>query len=171
MGRDLAPRATRPIALVGFMGSGKSTVAFRLAGLLDRTAVDLDRVVERRAGKPVARIFSEDGEPAFRRLEAEALADELHDGRVIALGGGAVLDDASWRLVKERALSVWLDAPLDVLWRRAGADTARPLALDRESFARRFAERRARYAEADYQVAAEGDLGEVAKEVVRRCGL
>jgi shikimate kinase len=153
------------------MGSGKSTVAFRLAGLLDRTAVDLDRVVERRAGKPIARIFEEDGEPAFRRLEARALVDELNEGKVVALGGGAVLDDASWKLIKERAVSVWLDASLDVLWRRAGADTARPLALDREAFDRRFAERRARYAEADYQVAAEGDLGEVAKEVVRRCGL
>jgi len=153
------------------MGSGKSTVAFRLAGLLDRTAVDLDRVVERRAGKPIARIFEEDGEPAFRRLEAQALADELNEGKVVALGGGAVLDDASWKLIKERAVSVWLDAPLDVLWRRAGADTARPLALDREAFDRRFAERQARYGEADYQVAAEGDLGEVAKEVVRRCGL
>jgi len=153
------------------MGSGKSTVAFRLAGLLDRTAVDLDRVIERRAGKPVARIFSEDGEPAFRQLEARALTEELAEGKVVALGGGAVLDDGSWKLVKERALSVWLNAPLEVLWKRAGADVSRPLSLDREAFERRFAERRGRYAEADYQVAAEGDLAEVAKEIVRRCGL
>jgi len=153
------------------MGSGKSTVAFRLAALLDRTAVDLDRVVEQRAGKPVARIFSEDGEAAFRQLEAQALSEELADAKVVALGGGAVLDDGSWKLVKERALSVWLDAPLEVLWKRAGADAARPLSLDREAFERRFAERRPRYAEADLRVEADGDLGEVAKEVVRRCGL
>jgi shikimate kinase len=133
--------------------------------------VDLDRVVERRAGKPVARIFSEDGEPAFRELEARALAEELADAKVVALGGGSVLDDGSWRLVKERALSVWLDASLEVLWKRAGADASRPLSLDREAFERRFAERRPRYAEADLRVEADGDLGEVAKEVVRRCGL
>ena len=139
--------------------------------LPDLSVYDLDRVVERRAGKPVARIFSEDGEPAFRLLEARALAEELADGKVVALGGGAVLDEGSWKLVKERALSVWLDAPLEVLWKRAGADVSRPLSLDREAFERRFAERRPRYAEADLRVEAEGDLGEVAKEVVRRCGL
>jgi shikimate kinase len=153
------------------MGSGKSAVAFRLAGLLDRTAVDLDRVVERRAGKPIARIFAEDGEPAFRRLEAQALAEELGDGKVVALGGGAVLDDTSWELIKARALSVWLDAPLEVMWERAGADASRPLSIGRAAFERRFAERRARYAEADYRVAADGEVAEVAKEVIHRCGL
>jgi len=160
----------RPIALIGFMGSGKSTVAFAAAALLGRMAVDLDRVVENEAGEPIADIFLAEGEAGFRRREANALLEQLEGSVVVALGGGAVIDDASWQLVKEVAISIWLDAPLKVLWQRAGEDPLRPLAVDRADFERRFRARRKRYAECDHRVDADRPVLEIAEEVVRLCG-
>jgi len=79
------------IVLVGFMGAGKSTVGSLLAGRLGLPFTDSDQVIEQRAGRPVRQIFAEDGEPAFRALEHQVIA-EILDGpaRVLALGGGAV---------------------------------------------------------------------------------
>ena len=85
-------RGVRPLFLVGMMGAGKSTVGLALARRLRRPFVDSDAEVERRAGKSIAQIFSEDGEAAFRLQEASVLAD-LGSGEpavVVALGGGAI---------------------------------------------------------------------------------
>jgi shikimate kinase len=160
----------RPIALAGFMGSGKSTVAFAVAALLGRQAVDLDRVVESEAGESIAGIFAAEGEAGFRRREASALREQLEGPVVLALGGGALLDEDSWRLVKESATSIWLDAPLQALWRRAGEDPTRPLSLDRAEFERRFRGRRKRYSECDHRVDADRPVLEVAEEIAALCG-
>jgi shikimate kinase len=159
-----------PIALIGFMGSGKSTAAFTVAALLGRMAIDLDRVIESEAGESIAGIFAREGEAGFRRREAGALREQLDGSVVVALGGGAVVDDANWRLVKQVATSIWLDAPLPVLWQRAGEDPLRPLALDRTEFERRFRARRKRYAECDHKVDADRQVLEIAEEIVRLCG-
>lgn len=152
------------------MGSGKSTVAFALAALLGRMAIDLDRVVENEAGDSIADIFAREGEAAFRRREAEALRDQLEGPVIVALGGGAVVDDDNWQLVKEAATSIWLDAPLDVLWQRAGEDPLRPLSVDRPEFDRLFRGRRRRYAECDHRVDASGPVLEIAEEIALLCG-
>ncbi len=129
---------TRHLVLIGMMGVGKSSVGRRLALRLGRPFVDTDRLVEERAGKSVPEIFAEDGEPAFRALESEAVRDALEsDTRaVIAFGGGAVLEPANRDRAREEALVVWLQAPPRELARRVSASQrrsggiARPLLVD-----------------------------------------
>ncbi|HKT45169.1 MAG TPA: bifunctional shikimate kinase/3-dehydroquinate synthase [Gaiellaceae bacterium] len=121
----------RRIALVGFMGAGKTTAARAVGG------VDTDDLVEASAGKPIADIFRDDGEAAFRTLEEQAI--------VLALGGGAV-QSATVRDALGDALTIWLDVDVDTCWERVrGSD--RPLAQDEARFRRLYEERRALYAE------------------------
>ncbi|HMX64803.1 MAG TPA: shikimate kinase [Microthrixaceae bacterium] len=126
---------TGPLAhlvLVGLSGTGKSTVAPLLAERRGVVAVDLDRLLEQRFGRPVAQVFLEDGEPEFRRAEAELLAEVLvGPPAVIATGGGAVLDPESRRRLADAAFVVWLSAPIDLLVRHL-SDVAerRPLLAD-----------------------------------------
>ncbi|HMX07783.1 MAG TPA: shikimate kinase [Microthrixaceae bacterium] len=120
------------LVLVGLSGTGKSTVAPLLAERRGVVAVDLDRLLEQRFGRPVAQVFLEDGEPEFRRAEAELLAEVLvGPPAVIATGGGAVLDPESRRRLADAAFVVWLSAPIDLLVRRL-SDVAerRPLLAD-----------------------------------------
>lgn len=152
------------------MGSGKSTVAFAVAALLGRQAIDLDRVIESEAGESITDIFAGEGEAGFRRREASALREQLEGSVVIALGGGALLDEGSWQLIKQAATSIWLDAPVKALWQRAGEDPLRPLSLNRAEFERRFRARRRRYAECDHRVDADRPVLEVAEEIAALCG-
>ncbi|HMY88327.1 MAG TPA: shikimate kinase [Microthrixaceae bacterium] len=120
------------LVLVGLSGTGKSTVAPLLAERRGVVAVDLDRLLEQRFGRPVAQVFLEDGEPEFRRAEAELLAEVLvGPPAVIATGGGAVLDPESRRRLADAAFVVWLSAPIDLLVRHL-SDVAerRPLLAD-----------------------------------------
>jgi shikimate kinase len=115
--------------LVGLSGSGKSTVGRLLAERLGRRFVDTDDVIVARAGKPIPRVFAEDGEVAFRAVESAAV-DEVLAGEpaVIATGGGAPVDPINRGKLWEGNLAVWLDAPVDVLVRRVGrAGNGRPL--------------------------------------------
>jgi shikimate kinase len=162
------PDAT-PIAIAGFMGAGKSAVAFAAAAVTGRMALDLDRVIEHSAGRSIARIWEAEGEAGFRRRELEALREQLVGSVVIALGGGALTDDEAWDLVKSGSCSVWLDAPIDVLWQRAGKDPSRPLAQDRAAFEALFEHRRARYSECDHRLDATLPVVELAEEVARLC--
>ena len=152
------------------MGAGKSAVAFAAAAVTGRTAVDLDRIIEHSAGRSIARIWEAEGEAGFRRRELAALREQLLGPVVIALGGGALSDDEAWDLIKQEAFSVWLDAPLDLLWLRAGKDPSRPLAQDREAFETLFESRRARYSECDHRLDATRPVVDLAEEVARLCG-
>jgi shikimate kinase len=119
-----------PLAvLIGPPGAGKSTVGTLLAGLLGVAFRDTDTDVEAVAGKPVADIFVQDGEPAFRALERDAVAAALreHTG-VVALGGGAVLDPQAQHLLSTRYV-VYLEAGLQALTARNGLDRPRPLLI------------------------------------------
>ncbi|MCO5107823.1 MAG: shikimate kinase [Burkholderiaceae bacterium] len=120
--------ASRPIVLVGMMGSGKSTVGRRLASRLQRRFVDADKVLEERCGVPISTVFELEGEEGFRRREA-ALLDELtrEPSVVLATGGGVVMRDANRRLLAERGFVVFLQASLADLWQRLRRDRARPL--------------------------------------------
>lgn len=149
----------RRIVLTGFMGAGKSTIGPLLAKQLNWDFVDTDNVIESRAGKKVARIFAEDGEAAFRALEAEAIRDCCQqEGLVISLGGGAIETESTRRLLVdvERTCVVFLDAPLEVLVARCLAQTnaeERPVLADREKLLRRFSSRLAYYRNAHITVA------------------
>jgi shikimate kinase/3-dehydroquinate synthase len=138
-------RLDPPIVLIGFMGAGKSTAAEGLAAALGAEALDVDRLIEERIGKPIERIFAEDGEPAFRDAE-ERITLELLEARrspVLALGGGAVAHSRV-RAALAGHLVLWLDIPVDIAWERVRG-SGRPLAGDRTSFARRHAEREPLY--------------------------
>lgn len=113
----------RPIALVGLRGTGKTTVGRLLAERLGLPFVDTDDDVERIAGKTIARIFADHGEPRFRDWEANAIADRLSGGPIVlATGGGAVLRDSTRRLLADRARVIWLTASVDTLLARLDAD-------------------------------------------------
>ncbi len=142
----------RPIVLVGMMASGKTTVGQKLARRLGLAFADSDVEIERRAGHTVAELFAAEGEPAFRILERAVLADLVGDGTVgvIATGGGAVIDPATRKLLREQASVVWLRATPGVSAHRASQqDTDRPL-LGRDARAtmdRLWAEREPWYRE------------------------
>ena len=122
----------RRIYLTGFMGSGKSTIGPILANVLGYDFVDLDAAVEERAAKPVSRIFAEEGQAAFRALEATMLREAgARDKVVVALGGGAltVEDNLQWALANGAV--VYLKVSLDALIRRLHRGRlVRPLLLD-----------------------------------------
>jgi shikimate kinase len=115
--------------LIGPPGAGKTTVGALLAGRLGLSFLDTDASVEAVAGKPVSDIFVEDGEPEFRRLEHQAVAQALegHDG-VLGLGGGAVLDLATRELLAGRPV-VYLETGFTELAKRVGLDKPRPLLI------------------------------------------
>jgi len=107
---------SRPVAFVGFMGVGKTSVGRELAGLLDRPFVDTDTMVERRAGRTIPDIFRIDGEPVFRRMEREALEEALEvPACVISLGGGAFSQPGCADMLLPRALVVHLYTPWQTL--------------------------------------------------------
>lgn len=108
---EAAPRAGR-IALVGLRGAGKSTLGKKLAESLGVPFVELDREVEKEAGSPLGEVFSMYGAESFRRFERRALERVLasHDRAVIAAGGGLVTDRATYDLLLERCVCVWLKA-------------------------------------------------------------
>lgn len=111
--------AARNLVLVGFMGSGKTAVGRRVAALLGLAFVDLDDDIVARTGKSIVAIFREGGEPEFRRLEVEAVKRAVRGrGQVIAPGGGAVMNDESWRRMADGNLVVFLDASSRALLRR-----------------------------------------------------
>lgn len=146
----------RPIVLVGLMGAGKSTVGRRLARRLGLPFVDSDSEIEEAAGIGTAELFERFGESDFRDGERRLVA-RLIDGtvRVIATGGGAFIDPRTRQLLNERAITIWLDAPVDVLAERTGRRNNRPLLRrgDRsETLARLAAERGPMYAEAQIHI-------------------
>jgi shikimate kinase len=116
---ELGKRLDRPIVLVGLMGVGKSTVGRRLAKRLGLSFVDSDAEIEGAAGYPAAEVFERFGERDFRDAERRLVARLVEgDVRVIATGGGAYVDPGTRRLLNERAITVWLDAPIDILTER-----------------------------------------------------
>lgn len=122
------PFAARTIALVGLMGAGKSTVGRRLAEKLGRAFYDSDAEIEKAAGLSVSDIFALHGEADFRRGEKQVLKRLLDlPPHVLATGGGAFIDAETRALMKEKAVSVWLNADLETLWRRVQKRDDRPL--------------------------------------------
>ena len=122
------PLRARTITLVGLMGVGKSSVGRRLANALELPFKDADVEIEAAAGRSIPEIFASLGEPAFREGERRVITRLLEDPpHVLATGGGAFITPETRALIKERSVSVWLKADLEVLVRRVGRKDNRPL--------------------------------------------
>src|SRR5215217_573498 len=154
----MAHALDRHVALVGFMGAGKSTLGAQVAERLGRRFVDLDRELERSLRQTIPELFEQRGEAEFRILEAEVALDTLRNNRpaVVALGGGAVETQSIRRALHDRALTVLVDVDPTLAWTRVGG-SARPLARDEESFRALFERRQPLYAEAADAVARDTD--------------
>ena len=150
-------KQTPGIFLVGFMGSGKSTVGSALADELGWSFCDLDREIEKAAGQSITEIFERQGEEVFRAQESEALRKLIKSvamGRpqVISLGGGAFTIPENVELASNHGVTIWLDAPIEVIERRIAHETHRPLARDPARMRALYADRRPHYKRADFRI-------------------
>jgi shikimate kinase len=168
----LTKRLDRPIVLVGLMGAGKSTVGRRLARRLGLPFVDTDAAIEDAAGFSAAEVYERYGEDDFRDGERRLVA-RLIDGqvRVIATGGGVFVDPRTRQLLNQRSITVWLDAPVDVLASRTSRRDTRPMLRNGDpkgTLERLAKERRPAYSEAHIRVTSgDGAHGEVVESIVR----
>lgn len=154
---DLDTRmGSRTIVLAGFMGTGKSSVGRRLAARLGREFVDTDALIERDAGTSITRIFADRGEAEFRALEKQAVTVAVgEEGRVVAVGGGAILDGENLAAMKAAGPVVCLTAPPEIVLARVAHDTGRPLLQGPqplETIRGLMAERADAYARADVTI-------------------
>lgn len=159
------------IFLTGFMGSGKSTVGHALADNLGWDFVDLDALIETHQQTKISDIFQTRGEPEFRRLETETIRGLLAKivrgvPSVVALGGGAFVQQENYDLIESQGVSIWLDCPLDTLLARIPDDGSRPLANDREAFRRLYEERRDAYSRADFRIDATCEVGAAVDQIL-----
>jgi len=161
-------RAKR-IVLVGFMGSGKTSVGKALAARLGFAFVDLDTRVEESTGKRVADVFRDEGEPAFRRHERAAASAALREERVvIAAGGGAFADPETQDILRAGAHCVYLACDLETILERVPRDGSRPLAGNRETMQALLSAREPSYRLADLTIDASRRSPDVIAEEVAR---
>ncbi len=173
--------AARHVVLTGFMGTGKTAVGQMVARQMGRAFVDMDAEIETRAGKTIARIFAEDGEAAFRGMEAtlcrELCRHPLAAPLVIATGGGTLVDPANRALVMESSTLICLSCDPDGILQRVGADgdPDRPLldvADPRAEVERLLAARRSAYQAIPWQIDTTGlSVEEVAAQVLHIAGV
>ncbi|MGN6156061.1 MAG: shikimate kinase [Sphingomicrobium sp.] len=163
----------RPIVLVGLMGAGKSTVGRRLARRLGLPFIDSDEAIEDAAGFSAGELFERYGDADFRDGERRLVARLVDEGaiRVIATGGGAYVNPSTRKLLNERAITIWLDAPIDILAERTGRRNTRPLLRDgsRASTLKRLAEERGpAYSEAHIRIrSGDGAHRDVVDSIIR----
>ena len=144
----MATALDRHIALIGFMGAGKTTIGAMVAARTGRLFFDLDREIERSLRRSIPELFEQQGEAGFRVVEAERTLETLCQNRlaVLALGGGAVETPAIRKALGEHALTVLVEVEVDEAWERV-ARTARPLAQDADDFRALYERRRSLYEE------------------------
>jgi len=150
-------RRTGRIYLVGFMGSGKTSVGRRVAERLGLPFVDLDAEIERTSGMTIRALFEEAGEPEFRRRETAFLSGtETLPDAIVATGGGCFAQELNQRLIARLGISVFLDVPFETVRSRLSEKTDRPLFQSVEQLARLFADRESFYRMASASVKLSG---------------
>ncbi len=163
----------KKVYLIGFMGAGKSTVAPILAENLGLEWVDTDEMIEEREGLSIPEIFEYYGETRFRELEREII-DEVSrsEPKVVAVGGGAPMDEANWELMKSTGVLVYLEIGPGEVMNRIGADGKRPLLAGlseerkREKVNKLLKKRHPRYNKADHVIYSNGTkASELANEI------
>lgn len=134
------------VYLCGFMGCGKSHIGRLLARRLDRRFVDLDSYIEEKEGKPISRIFADEGEPYFREAEARYIR-EMPENCIVATGGGAVINPNTAEAAAKTGTIVFLDAGFELCYRRIENDSRRPLVMSntKEQLSELYQTRRAVY--------------------------
>lgn len=167
--RQLTDKLNRPIVLLGMMGAGKSSLGIRLADALGLNFADADNEIEKAAQMSIADIFESHGEAAFRDGERRVIKRLLDEApHILALGGGAFVNDETRALVKDKAVSIWLDVALDELVERVGRKPGkRPLLVGQDVRAKLTELMNTRgplYAEADLKVDVGGGTHEQAIE-------
>ncbi|HUS08037.1 MAG TPA: shikimate kinase [Bryobacteraceae bacterium] len=150
-------KRTPGIYLVGFMGSGKSTVGKMLAEKIGWRFVDTDEDIEAEQKTSISSLFSKLGEEQFRLIETEAIQKRVRkiqagNPMVVALGGGAFTRPANVELLSNNGISIWLDVAFPVVRKRVDQGTHRPLARDPKKFEELFQQRREYYAKANYRI-------------------
>jgi shikimate kinase len=166
-------RSIQNIALIGFMGTGKSSVGQLVAAQLHFAYLDTDHVIEARAGKTISELFAQDGEPAFRELERRVVEElSLRRKTVISTGGGLAANEANLASLKSHALVVCLWASPERIWERVRGQTHRPLLNEPDPLARirsLLAVREPWYRKADILLNTElRSVREVAQQVIHQ---
>jgi shikimate kinase len=163
------------VFLVGFMGSGKTTVGSALAQLLQWRFQDLDDYIQQREGRAIADIFKESGEAEFRGLERAAIQELVAQfaesfPAVVALGGGAFAQPEIASMLREAHFPIiFLDAPVEELWRRCEEAVARPMKRDLRQFRQLYENRRPHYLQATAQIDTQGkEVEAIAAEIAAR---
>ena len=169
-------KRTPGIYFVGFMGSGKSTVARYVAEEIGWHYADLDEDIEHEQRASITHLFSSVGEEAFREIEHDALLRRIRRIQsgypmVIALGGGTFTRSENIDVINENGVSIWLDATLELVRKRVGHSSHRPLARDAQRFEALYHARREHYAKADYRVPISEDDSRAAAAAVLRLPL
>ena len=182
--RTRNPTYKRHIFLIGFSGSGKSTIGSKLARLLKAEFYDTDTLIEQRCGKPIDRIFSDDGEDTFRRLESQVIDELINRNEpriVIALGAGAFEKCKNWNVVKRNGTVVYLSCSVREMYKRLKEKTDRPLLrvspakgeTQRQAVLRRIkdllGQRKRIYAQADIRISTTNrSINETVRQLHRR---
>jgi shikimate kinase len=150
-------KRTPGIYLVGFMAAGKSTIGRMLAHELGWSFADVDEDIEAAEGLSIAEIFDGRGEEEFREIEHEALRKRVRSveqGRptVVALGGGAFVQERNRSILIENGITIWLDCPFPLVCERLEGSSHRPLARDPQQFQQLYEDRRPHYSQAEFRV-------------------
>lgn len=155
-------RLKKSVVMVGMMGAGKTAIGTQLSRLLSVPFIDSDDAIVSAANRSIAEIFERDGEPFFRQKETQIIQRLLEGEKcILSTGGGAFMSPENRKLIKEKGVSVWLRADLELLWQRVRHKTTRPLLRTdnpRATLKEIYNARVPIYALADLAVDAEADL-------------
>jgi shikimate kinase len=169
-------KRTPGIYLVGFMGSGKTTIGRLLGQELGWRFADLDDDVEAEQEKPITEIFAQHGEAAFRTLETAMLRKRVRMiergmPTVLSLGGGAFVHPGNFELIENNGVTIFLNCPIDRALRRVSEEEHRPLARDVERFTQLYHARKPLYEKADYRIPIESDDPQMALKAILKLPL
>jgi len=164
-------KQTPGLYLLGFMGSGKTTIGKLLADRLGWTFVDIDEDIVASEQRSITEIFDTFGETAFRQIESEMIRKRVRAvacGRpmVVALGGGAAVQPDNVELIETHGVTIWLSCPFETVLRRVGKDSERPLSRDLKRFEELFHARQEAYGRANYRIETDDDDPETAVNAI-----
>ncbi len=141
------------IFLVGFMGSGKTSIGCELAAYLEYQFVDLDNLITKEANTTINEIFAQYGEAHFRQLEHKMLKNIIKcQNTVVALGGGTYIEQKNRKLIKKSGISIWLQCELAVILSRLANDSSRPLNRNPQQMQKLLESRLIIYQQTDFQI-------------------
>ena len=164
------------LALIGFMGSGKTVAAKRLGELLERPVISTDQLVEERAGSKISYIFERFGENYFRKIERDIITEVAKQNHVIIdCGGGVVIDPHNLTQLKKKSVVIYLSASAEVIYERVKQYTHRPLLQNKDpqkTIKELLTTRLPYYQKADYTIETDGKTNEqVCDEILESVNL